>query len=57
MEMISWTDRARNEEALHKVKEKINILHKIKKVKAHWIGHSICRTCPLRHTVEGKIEG
>jgi hypothetical protein len=30
MEKISWTDRVRNEEVLHSVKEERNILHKIK---------------------------
>jgi hypothetical protein len=29
--MIRWTDRVRNEEELHRVKEERNILHKIKK--------------------------
>jgi hypothetical protein len=33
MEKISWTDRVRNEEVLHRVKEKRNILRKIKKKK------------------------
>jgi hypothetical protein len=27
MENISWTDRVRNEEVLHRVKEERNILH------------------------------
>ena len=31
MEKISWTDRVRNEEVLHRVKEEINILRTIKK--------------------------
>jgi hypothetical protein len=30
MENISWTDRVRNEEVLHRVKEERNILHTIK---------------------------
>jgi hypothetical protein len=34
MEKISWTDRVRNEEVLHRVKEKRNILHTIKRKKA-----------------------
>jgi hypothetical protein len=41
MEKISWTDRVRNEEVLHRVQEERNILHKIKGRKANWIGH-IC---------------
>ena len=31
MEKISWTDRVKNEEALHTVKEERNILRTIKK--------------------------
>jgi hypothetical protein len=31
MEKISWIDRVRNEEVLHRVKEERNILHTIKK--------------------------
>jgi hypothetical protein len=31
MEKISWTDRVRNEEVLHKVKEKRNIVHTVKR--------------------------
>ena len=30
METISWTDRVRNEEELHRVKEERNIIHTIK---------------------------
>jgi hypothetical protein len=33
MEKISWTDRVRNEEVLHRVNEERNILHTIKKKK------------------------
>jgi hypothetical protein len=33
MEKISWTDRVRNEEVLHRVKEERNIVHTIKKKK------------------------
>lgn len=46
MEKIVWTDCVRNEEVLHTVKEKRNMLHTIKGNKADWIGH-----------IEGKIEG
>ena len=34
MEKISWTDRVRNEEVLHRVKEERNIIHTIKRKKA-----------------------
>jgi len=35
MEKISWTDHVRNEEVLLKVNEQRNILHEIRKRKAH----------------------
>jgi hypothetical protein len=54
---ISWTERVRNEEVLHRVKEERNILHRIKRRKANWIGHILCRNCLLKHVTEGKIEG
>jgi hypothetical protein len=57
MEMISWTDRVRNEEVLHTVKEKRNILHTIKRRKANWIGHSLRRNCILKRVTEGKLRG
>ncbi|GFG33677.1 hypothetical protein Cfor_11727 [Coptotermes formosanus] len=40
-EKISWTDRVRNEEVLLRVKEKRNILHKMKRREANWIGHIV----------------
>jgi hypothetical protein len=39
MEKISWTDRVRNEEVLHRVK----ILHTVKRRKANWSGHILRR--------------
>ena len=48
MEKISWTDHVRNEEVLLRVKEQRNILHKIHKQKANWIGQRV---------TEGKIKG
>jgi hypothetical protein len=56
MEKISWTDRVRNEEVLHRVKEERNILHTIKRRKANWIGHMLRRNCLLKHVIEGKLE-
>jgi hypothetical protein len=44
---ISWTDRVRNEEVLLRVKEYRNIVHGIRKRKANWIGHILCRNCLL----------
>jgi hypothetical protein len=57
MEKIIWTDRVRNEEVLHRVKEERNILQTIKIRKANWIGHFLCRNCLLKHVIEGKLEG
>jgi hypothetical protein len=57
MEKISWTDRVRNEEVLHRVKEERNIVHIIKRRKANAIGHILCRNCLLKHIIEGKREG
>jgi hypothetical protein len=56
MEKISWIDCVRNE-VLHRVKEKRNILHTIKRRKANWIGHILRRNCLLRHVIKEKIEG
>jgi hypothetical protein len=57
MEMISWTDRVRNEEVLHRVKEERNIVHTIKRQKANWIGHILRRNCFLKQVIEEKLEG
>ncbi|PNF20136.1 hypothetical protein B7P43_G04362 [Cryptotermes secundus] len=57
METISWTDYVRNEEVLIRVGEQRNILHEIRKWKANWIGHVLCRNCLLKEVIEGKIEG
>jgi hypothetical protein len=56
MEKISWTDRVRHDEVLHRVKER-NILHTIKRRKSNWIGHILRRNCLLKHVIEGKLEG
>jgi hypothetical protein len=57
MEKISGTDRVRNEEVLHRVKEERNILHTVKRRKANWIGHILRRNCVLKHVIEGTLEG
>jgi hypothetical protein len=54
---ISRTNRVRNEEVLHRVKDERNILHTIKRRKANWIGHIWRRNCLLKHVIEGKLEG
>jgi hypothetical protein len=57
MEKISWTDHVRNEEVLLRVSEQRNILHKIRKWKANWIGHIVRRNCLVKEVIEGKIKG
>jgi hypothetical protein len=57
MEKISWTDRVRNEEVLHRVKEERNIVHTIKRRKANCIGWILNRNCYLKHVIKGKIRG
>jgi hypothetical protein len=57
LENISWTDYVRNEEVLLRVNEQRNILHKIRKRKANWIGHILRGNCLLKEVMEGKIQG
>jgi hypothetical protein len=57
MEKFSWTNHARNEEVLLRVKEQSNILHEISKRKVKWIGRILRRNCLLRQVIEGKIKG
>jgi hypothetical protein len=57
MEKISWTDHVRNEDVLLRVKEQRNILYKIRKRKANWIGHILRRNCLRQQVIEGKIQG
>jgi hypothetical protein len=37
----------------NKIKEERNILFTIKQRKADWIGHILCRNCPLKHKIKG----
>jgi hypothetical protein len=57
MEKIICTDRVKNEDVLHRVEEKRNVLRMIKIRKANWIGHILRRNCLLERVIEGKIEG
>jgi hypothetical protein len=50
------TDRVKNEEVLHGVKEDRNILHTTKRRKANWIGHILRKNCLLKHVIEGMVE-
>jgi hypothetical protein len=33
-----------------------NILHTVKRRKAKWIGHILCRNCLQNYVIEGKVE-
>jgi hypothetical protein len=57
MEKISWNDHVRNEEVLLRVKEQRNILHEIRKRKANWICHILCRNYLLKRVIKGTIQG
>ena len=41
---------------LLRVNEQRNILHEIRKQKANWIGHILCRNCLLKQVIEEKIK-
>ena len=56
MEKINWTDHVRNEEVLLGVNEQRNTLHEIRKWKAKWIGHILCRNCLLKQVIKVKIK-
>jgi hypothetical protein len=56
VEKISWTDRVRNEEALHRVKVESNIIHTIKRRKSDWTAHILHSHCLLKHVTEVKME-
>jgi hypothetical protein len=45
------------EKLLHRVKGETNILRRIKRRKANWIGHMLREDCLLKHDIEGNLEG
>ena len=53
--MIICSNRVKNEEVLHTVKEERNILHTIKRRKANWIGHILCRNCLLNKLLKERM--
>jgi hypothetical protein len=57
MENISWPDRVRNVEVLHRVKKERNILHTLKRRKADWIDHTLHRNCVLQDVSEEMLKG
>jgi len=54
LDPIVWE---KNEGVLHRVQEERNILYIVKRRKANWIGHILCRNCLLKHVIEEKIAG
>jgi hypothetical protein len=57
MEKISWTDRVKNVEVLHRVKDERIIVPAVKRRKAKWIGHILRRNVSLKDVIGRKIEG
>ena len=53
MEKISSTSHVRNVEVLYKVKDR-NIIQTVKRRAANWIGHTLRRSCLLKHITEEK---
>jgi hypothetical protein len=47
----------KNEEVSQIVKGERSVVRAIKRRKANWIGHMLCRNCLLKYVIEGKIEG
>jgi hypothetical protein len=56
MEKISWTNRVRNEDVLHRIAER-NTPQTAQRRKAAWICHILRRYCLLKHVIEGMIQG
>jgi hypothetical protein len=56
MEKISWTNRVRNEEALHIDEDDRIILPTINRRKSYWLGHILRSVCLLKRAIEGKRE-
>jgi hypothetical protein len=54
MKKIIWTDSAKNEGVLLRLNEERNVLHKIKRRKANWIGHISGRNCLLNMLLKEK---
>ena len=49
---ISWTDRVKNEEVLHRKKEERNIVPTAEQRKASCVGHTLHRNCLLKLVIE-----
>jgi len=56
MDNISWADRVRDEEVLHRVKEERNILHTVQRGNTNNIGHILYMNFSLKRVIEEEIE-
>jgi hypothetical protein len=41
----------------HRAKKERTVLRTVKRRKANWVGDSLRRNFPLKHVIEGKVEG
>jgi hypothetical protein len=57
MEKISWAERVRVDDVLHRVKEERNIFQTINIRTANWIGHIVRSNCLLKQVIVAKMEG
>ena len=57
MKEIRWTDRVKNEELLHRIKEGRNMIHTLKRRKVNWIDHILCGNCLAKRIIEEKMGG
>jgi hypothetical protein len=57
MDKINWTDRVRNVEVMHRVKEERELLRSTKLRKANRTDHTLQRNCLLKHDTERQIQG
>jgi hypothetical protein len=56
MEKISWTHRVRKKKYYTGSRGERNIVETIKRRKANWIGHILCKICLLKNVILGRIE-
>jgi len=54
MENISWTDRIKSEEGLHRFMDERRTIQTIKRKTASWIDHNFRRSCLLTYIFEGQ---
>jgi len=55
IEKILWKDRVKID-VLDRVKVERDILYTIRRCKASWIGHILCKNCLLKHVIAWRIE-